>query len=197
MWMAGHPHPFRYALFFIQKSEGTVLSLKPKKAIKQRMNFCSHITNESKKTNQGRLAWKRLSRNEVCLRQMKCVKPHEVCLRHMKYWLRQYGGRHIRTCSAALYFLYGYEESNLLGFCRLFFINISLKSLAMRQHSFVFCLIWIKNRLTKTAKHLSLWFFCDNCFVFEAAWLTPSNEKTEELAEKSKREAVRVQLSSA
>ena len=36
---------------------------------------------------------------------------------------------------------YGYEESNLLGFCRLFFINISLKSLAMRQHSFVFCLI--------------------------------------------------------
>ena len=35
----------------------------------------------------------------------------------------------------------GYEESNLLGFCRLFFINISLKSLAMRQHSFVFCLI--------------------------------------------------------
>ena len=33
--------------------------------------------------------------------------------------------------------------------------------------------------------------------MFEAAWLTPSNEKTEELAEKSKREAVRVQLSSA
>jgi len=62
----------------------------------------------------------------------------------------------------------------------------------MRKHSCVFCLALVKNRQTKTAKHLSLRSFRDNLLDFDAAWLPPSKEKASKLAEKSKRETKRV-----
>ena len=40
----------------------------------------------------------------------------------------------------------------------------------MRQHSLVFCLALVKNRLTKTAKHLSRRKFCANLLDIDAAW---------------------------
>ena len=49
----------------------------------------------------------------------------------------------------------------------------------------------------ETAKHLPLRNFCDNLREFDADWLTPIKEKSCKLTEKSKREAIRVQLSPA
>ena len=86
---------------------------------------------------------------------------------------------------------YGYKESNLSGFGCLFFTTASLKSLTMRQHSLVFCLAVVKNRLTKTAKHLSRRKFCANLLDIDAAWLTPSKEKSSKLAKNNKRETKR------
>ena len=65
---------------------------------------------------------------------------------------------------------YGYKDSNLSGFDRLFFTTASLKSLIMRQHSLVFCLALVKNRQFKTAKHLSRRKFCANLLDIDAAW---------------------------
>ena len=86
---------------------------------------------------------------------------------------------------------YGYKASNLSGFGCLFFTTASLKSLTMRQHSLVFCLALVKNRLTKTAKHLSRRKFCANLLDIDAAWLTPSKEKSSKLAKNNKRETKR------
>ena len=53
-----------------------------------------------------------------------------------------------------------------------------------------FCLAYLKNGQVKTASHLSFRNFCDNLLDIDAAWLTPSKEKSSKLSEKSKREAV-------
>ena len=86
---------------------------------------------------------------------------------------------------------HGYKDSNLSGFNRLFFTTASLKSLIMRQHSLVFCLALVKNRQIKTAKHLSRRKFCANLLDIDAAWLTPSKEKSSKLAKNNKRETKR------
>ena len=83
---------------------------------------------------------------------------------------------------------HGYKDSDLLGFGRLFFTTASLKSLTMRQHSLVFCLALVKNRQTKTARHLSRRKFCANLLDIDVAWLTPSKEKSSKLAKNNKRE---------
>ena len=61
----------------------------------------------------------------------------------------------------------------------------------MRQHSLVFCLALVKNRLTKTAKHLARRKFCTNLLDIDAAWLTPSKEKSSKLVKNNKRETKR------
>ena len=61
----------------------------------------------------------------------------------------------------------------------------------MRQHSLVFCLALVKNRQTKTARHLSRRKFCANLLDIDAAWLTPSKEKSSKLAKNNKRETKR------
>ena len=85
----------------------------------------------------------------------------------------------------------GLRSQTFLVLVASFSQNLRSKSSPCVSIPSYFCLALVKNRQTKTAKHLSVKHFCGNLLGFDAAWLTPSKEKASKIANKNKRETIR------